>query len=207
LEYRNVEARADVDRARLWLGIDREAPDRWTAHKPEHTDLEWDFVTDPEVLKEDAQQGRGALANSARAGDWDSVFALLHQTPTWVNAARPGGTSGFTPLHQAAYLGAPDAVVCRLLEMGAWRILRAANGELPVDIASRRAHGHLVGLLTPRPRAPVEPRDLQAMAAYFHGAINARAADLVREHRLRLPSLEPLQELPMRGVWMPVPGM
>lgn len=55
--------------------------------------------------------------------------------------------------------------------------------------------------------APIEPDELQRIEVYLHAVINGRVERLVREHRLRLPPLEPLQEMPMRGVWMPVPVM
>lgn len=94
-----------------------------------------------------------------------------------------------------------------LLEQGGWRLLRTAKGETALDIARRRHHVHLVRQLTPLLQAPLDERDVLAMEAYFHGAINSRVADLVLEHRLRLPSVEVLQETLMQSVWMPVPGM
>jgi hypothetical protein len=207
LEYGDVRAGVDLNKARLWLGIDVDGTAGLAGEEPEHTRLEWDILTDAAPLDAEVRQAREALANGARAGEWARVLARLRETPAWVNASRPGGSSGYTPLHQAAHLGAPAEIVRELLAVGAWRLLRSRAGELPVELASRRGHGQLVELLTPRPIAPVEPEDLRSMEVFFHAAIYARAADLVREHRLRLPQLEPLQELPMRGVWMPVPGM
>ena len=48
---------------------------------------------------------------------------------------RPGGHSRYTVLHQAAHGGAPVAVVEQLLALGAWRTIRTACGERPVDVA------------------------------------------------------------------------
>lgn len=207
LEYGSEIRETDPARARAWLGVDphRSAPRH--LQRPEDSRLEWDFAASLEVLNEDAQRDRNALADAARSGNWDAVLAILRTNPAWVNASRPGGSSGYAALHQAAYSGASPAIVEALLDAGAWRLLRATSGEMPVDVAVRRGHRHIIGLLTPRPVAPVESEDLRLMETYLHAAINGRAAHLVREHQLRLPMLEPLQEIPMCGVWMPVPGM
>lgn len=187
--------------------MSRRAPEPRDPQPPSEPALDWDIVTSPSLLNEHALAARLALADAARAGDWREVLKALRREKSLVNAARPGGSSGFTPLHQAAYRGAPPKVVKALLAMGAWRLLRATSGELPVDVALRCGHQGLIPLLTPEIRAPIEPDDLRRMEIYFHAVINGRAERLVREHKLRLPLLEPLQEMPMRGVWMPVPGM
>src|SRR5690606_13038527 len=132
-----------VERARLWLGVDWRTPHA-SLLQPESTDLEWDGVTDAGLLDEETLAERTRLATGARTGDWGTVFALLRERPPWVNASRPGGSSGFAPLHQAAYLGAPETVVQALLDLGAWRLHRTAAGELPVDVAERRGQRHLV---------------------------------------------------------------
>ena len=45
------------------------------------------------------------------------------------------------------------------------------------------------------------------MQEYFHDVIRGRADELVREHRLRLPELEPLLEIRQAPVWFAVPGL
>lgn len=185
----------------------RSKPELRDPELPAEPSLEWDIVTSPDLLNEHALTARVALADAARAGDWVAVLKALRRNKSFVNAARPGGTSGYTPLHQAAHLGAPAKVVKALIAMGAWRLLRTSSGELPMELATRRGHQELVSLLTPEIRVRIEPEDLRRMEIYFHAVINGRAERLVREHKLRLPLLEPLLEMPMRGVWMPVPGM
>ena len=69
--------------------------------------------------------------------------------PEFINATRPGGRSLYTPLHQAAYGGAPAAAVRTLIELGAWRTLQNALGERPVDIAEKRRRDALIETLTP----------------------------------------------------------
>ena len=177
MEYGSV-ADADPGRARLWLGIDPHVlPPRRHA-PPEESRLEWDVATTPEVLNEKTRAVRASLADAARGGNWKRVLATIRENPAWVNAARPGGSSAFTPLHQAAYNGAPPHVVEALLDAGAWRLLRAASGELPVDIAAKRGHRQLLELLTPRPTAPVDPEELRVMEVYLHASVNARFGDL-----------------------------
>ena len=48
---------------------------------------------------------RDALADAARNGDWDRVFEVLEHDKNWINAPRLGSSSGYAPLHQAAWLG------------------------------------------------------------------------------------------------------
>jgi hypothetical protein len=69
-------------------------------------------------------------------GDWPKVLAI--------------GRSLYAPLHQAAHGGAPLATVERLLQLEAWRTLRTARGERPLDIAIRMPREHLALLLEPR---------------------------------------------------------
>ncbi|MFO7249415.1 MAG: ankyrin repeat domain-containing protein [Actinomycetes bacterium] len=167
----------------------------------------WDGVTRRETYKEHALQVRDRLADAARDGDWAAVFAVLDEHPEWINGSRVGGTSGYTPLHQAAWHGAAAEVVERLVAMGAWRTLRTAAGERAADIAARKGHRHLAEPLTPVIRHPVPPEALQAIERHFHAVIHERAGELVARHGLRLPLLEPLTEQEDPSCWFRVPGM
>ncbi len=93
-------------------------------------------------------------------------------------------------------------MVEQLLAHGAWRGLRDAAGEWPVDVGSRRGHAHLLPLLEPVRQHDVPPDALARIAV-----IRGRVAGLVCEHALRLPELEPLLELPRLTLWFAVPGM
>ncbi|WP_327072191.1 hypothetical protein OG196_00755 [Kitasatospora purpeofusca] len=81
-----------------------------------------------------------------------------------------GGRSGWAPLHQAARHNAPTEVVERLLAAGAWRTLRSADGERPVDLATRLGREALVPILHPVPEV-----DLRAMEHLLHALIRVRA--------------------------------
>ncbi len=91
--------------------------------------------------------------------------------------------------------------------MGAWRTLRNARGERPVDVARRRGHEHLLAVLEPDYQRQVPAETLRRIQAHFHEVIRERAKDLVEEHSLRLPELEHLLEMARPAVWFPVPGM
>ncbi|MEU5943398.1 ankyrin repeat domain-containing protein [Micromonospora sp. NPDC047548] len=169
----------------------------------------WDGITRSESLSEWAATARHELADRARAYDWAAVFDLLGEPryAEWANAARPGGRSWYAPLHQAAYGGAPVEVARRLIEVGAWRALRTADGERPVDIARRQGHHHLREPLEPPRLVDVPDDELRRVQEHFHGLICHRAGKLVDEHRLRLPELEVLLETPGGGSGFSVPGM
>ena len=87
---------------------------------------------------------------------------MLDAEPQLVNSSRPGSDSWYAPLHQAAHGGAPDRIVMRLLELGAWRGLRNAADERPVDVAKRRNHTHLLRILEPPRHVDVPPEVLRS---------------------------------------------
>jgi len=172
-------------------------------------ELQWHGVTLRDTYASWVQEKRDKLADAARDGRWDEVLRLLEHDTALVNAARPGGTSGFALLHQVGYVGAPATVVAELLRCGAWRTLRTFASERPVDIAAKRPHpAWLVELLAPEVRTAVAPSALAALELHFHATIRWRAESQVREHRLRLPQLETLTEMPLgQRVTFTVPGM
>lgn len=167
----------------------------------------WDGVTLRSSYNSWVLEGRDRLADAAKYGDWPTVFDVLERHGDWINGTRVGGISGYTPLHQAAWHGAPTDVVLRLIDLGAWRTVRTAKGERAVDIAERRGHRHLLEPLTPVIRHQIPAGTLAAIQHHFHGVIRERVNDLVTEHQLRLPELRPLTEQQNPSCWFPVPGM
>ena len=113
--------------------------------------LPWPGVLDPGLLKEEVVARNHRLADAAKAARWSEVFELLELEWVSVNQWRLGGSSWFTPLHQAAWHGASASVVMGLLERGALRSLRARDGQTPYDVAAARGHTHLLELLSPVP--------------------------------------------------------
>jgi hypothetical protein len=167
----------------------------------------WDGVTKPETLDVSVAATRATLADAAKNYTWPKVFKILASHPEIVNCCRPGGSSLYAPLHQAAHGGASEEVVGKLIELGAWRTLQNAHGERPVDVAKRTGHAHLSPLLEPVYRRRVPTGVLRKIQEYFHEVIHRRADELVRDHALRLPELEPLLELEEPVMWFAVPGM
>lgn len=168
--------------------------------------MDWDGTTRKETLKEDVAQMRENLAEAAKNYDWPRVLELAKYSDL-VNTTRPSGKSLYTPLHQAAHGGAPIEVAKQLIDYGAWRTIQNARGERPIDVAERRGHRHLINVLLPQYKHHVPIGVLLKIQSHFHNAINQRADQLVREHALRLPELEPLLELDRPEMWFSVPGM
>ena len=169
--------------------------------------MDWDGITRIEALNEKEADLRQSLADAAKHYRWPEVLEVLANRPDLVNTTRPGGRSLYTPLHQAAHGGAPGFVVESLLTTGAFRTLRNAEGERPVDVAKRRNHPRLAEFLSPSLRQFVPPEMLSQIQKNFHALILERAARLVRENGLRLPELEPLLEFPSNKFSFRVPGM
>ncbi len=176
----------------------------------------WNGLTRTRSCDDEEATDRHTLADAARDADWTRVFELLHKysdwwNPTrpgkWVNATRPDGSSRYAPLHHAAWHGSAVQIAERLIGLGAWRTLRNARAERPIDVAERREHRHLLRVLAPDYRHHVPREVLLKVQAHFHAVIRGRAERLVNEEGLRLPELEPLLELDTPEMWFPVPGM
>jgi hypothetical protein len=170
-------------------------------------DIVWNGITRPETLSPEDLVLRRAFADAAKLYDWPRVFEMVAKNRDLIKCTRPGGSSLFAPLHQAAHGGAPVQEVRRLIRLGAWRTLRTARGERPVDVARRKGHAHLLKALEPVYKHRVPPADLLAIQEHFHAVILDRAKQPVWEHRLRLPALDPLLELKHPKMWFTVPGM
>lgn len=168
----------------------------------------WDGITKAETLNGEEAARRQRLATLSKANDWSALLSLLSQQPELVNVVRPGSRLWFSPLHFAAYGGAPADVVKQLLELGAWRTLRTAKGEQAVDIAQRRGHNHLVTLLTlPKLVQPLSTELLEAIQGHFHTLITRTTGHVVKQHKLRLPQLDVMLELDEPAMGFTVPGM
>lgn len=168
---------------------------------------EWQGVLDPDVLNDDLVEHSARLADAAKAGRWDTVLDLVEQG-TWVGANqwRVTGRSWFTPLHQAAWLGAPVGVAERLLNVGAWRSLRTADGDRPLDIARQRGHHHLLETLAVRDVGPSEEIKFAAWDSHLADLIAERARPLAPV-RFRPVPTELLVMEQMDTLWVPYPGM
>jgi len=167
----------------------------------------WDRITRSETLGADPVRVRQGLSDAAKLYDWPRVMALFSEHQELVNTTRPDGSSLYAPLHQTAHGGAPAEIVHRLIDLGAWRTLQNVWGERPLDVAEKRGHRHLLGILAPDLKRRVPLGILLKVQAHFHTVIRGRAEKEVQQHSLRLPELEPLLEFDDIQVWLAVPGM
>lgn len=148
---------------------------------------DWPGVINAGSLKKEHVDNINYLADAAKVGHWEKVFRILDADDGLsANQWRIGGDSWFTPLHQAAWLGALTGIVDELIRRGAWRSLRAAEGERPIDIALRRNHQHLGDVLAVRELSDGEVRKFAAWDKHL--------SELIRERT------EPLETLKIRPV-------
>lgn len=166
----------------------------------------WLGYADPAALTEEGRHITRRLADAARAADWPAVFAVLDENADLVNLARPGGRSGFAPLHQAAYHG-DAAAAHELLRRGAWLSLPTASGELAHEIAQRRGHARLAEELTPPDTWRLTGEACKTLELFLHALIRVRADDLVTRSAQRLPPVVALTGMRVPRLWFPIPGM
>jgi len=169
--------------------------------------LQWHAATDRDAYKDTFLATIDAIADAAHAGRWRDVLAALgaentDRTMFHPNVWRIGGSSGFTPLHQAAWHGAPAEVVRELVQRGAWRTLRAADGRDAAEIARQRGHVELVPELQAEPAEGDLP--FPVLDGHLMGLIEARVRPALTV-RLRYPQTAVVHEA--GRVWYPVPGM
>lgn len=167
----------------------------------------WDGTTKGERLFEKHLLRLNLLADAADRGDWLQMLTLLDDSWYSPNDRRPGDAARDTLLHRAARGGAPITIVEQLIAMGAWRTIRNAKGQRPVDLALQSQHLHLFGILEPEIRHPVPADTLAALQARFHEQIMDIADDLIEEGELLMPELEILTELDPPCMTFPISGM
>lgn len=168
---------------------------------------EWDGNLLSSGLNPDSLRERNQLANAVQNGDWDGLLGLLNEHKSLVNSVRPDGRTWFTPLHQAAYMNAPQEVVRRLIALGAFRTLRNKAGKRPVDIARQRRFAECTELLEPELLHPVDPKRLGYIQEMFYGLVRTVLMGYNIKERLRFPELCVLTEFDADELWFPVPGM
>jgi hypothetical protein len=150
------------------------------------SDIVWDGVTRTGWLGPEHEALREALGKLRVAGEWDAVIKMVRM--------------------DRSLAGAPRVVARVLVRLGAWRTLRDANGDRPLDVADRAGHVDLLHVLEPTLRHGPDAEVLAEIEAQFHVLIRSRAAVQVDEHGLRLPQLSVLRELAEPKMYFPVPG-
>mmetsp|Transcript_414 Transcript_414/g.484 ORF Transcript_414/g.484 Transcript_414/m.484 type:complete len:217 (-) Transcript_414:469-1119(-) len=166
----------------------------------------WDGVNAKGVEQAYVDKNKDILANATFKGDWTAVLKFLDEHGSLINSTRPGSRSGFVPLHQAAYLGAPAAVAESLIEKGAWRSLRDLEGDRPVDIARRnKRDANLVALLEPVNHHNIPQEVVVKLEEYLHQAMHNWP--IMEKANFRLPQVSVLMELSSGTLSVPTPGL
>ena len=163
---------------------------------------------------------RDRLANAAYYGDWNELEATINDAHerglrSWSNCYRIGsshGPSGWTPLHQAAFLSAPESVVRMLVNLGASRTLQTVwtSSELPfrnmtaLEIARFLGFRHLYDVLSPVVHHTVPYAILHKLQQRFHSLIRGDLTGRPENAHLRLPELELLTELENPEMYFPL---
>lgn len=189
----------------------------------------WRGILDPvaaQVRAEVVAAGH-RLADAAKTGAWSTVFDMLDDPRTDINAWRPGGPAWFTVLHQAAWHGAPTDVAAELIRRGALRSLRDARGRTAHDIRCHRdlTTKHPKGVAAQRrkslalrerylkpPPSPLAPATIRTLDRHLAEVIDGRIRGMLYDGRdphqvLRYPPVDILHEVPGQHLWFPVPGM
>ncbi|MEJ1087599.1 ankyrin repeat domain-containing protein [Microbacterium sp. Mu-80] len=168
---------------------------------------EWPGVTDTGAFKESHVADVDRLADAAKTGSWAEVLILLEaHDQLSPNQWRISGTSWFTPLHQAAWLGASSEVVDELVRRGAWRSLRNAEGERPIEIAERRGHHHLLEPLNVRPASDRQQQMFATWDRHLAELIATRTERLDPVSFRAVPT-EVIAVEPLDTLWFRYPGM
>ncbi len=177
--------------------------------------MSWRGVLDASLLKEEVVTRNHRLAHAAKAGRWAEVFEVLDLQWVSVNQWRLGGSSWFSPLHQAAWHGASSSVVAGLLERGALRTLPSRDGRTAHDIARSRGHLHLLDQLAPLDYGLGQDRAAAldaGLASVIDGRLRlpggiAESYGKPLEECLRYPPVVVLPECPEQRLWFAVPAM
>lgn len=173
----------------------------------------WPCVVNRGYMIDSEFQEGSFLADYAKRGKWVRVLQMLHPDNHLINVnqSAPGDGSKSAVLHRAAELGAPDDVAEALLERGAFRSLRNADGQIPFEIAVAAAQSpSMLELLRPG-ASPFGAEELTRLDAIVADVIDHYIQPLFGSHDLskilRYPPVEVLHEAQGGELWMQVPRM
>ncbi len=175
-------------------------------HEPAPT-LWWDGILDPNEIG--APPVRLEISDLSYRGDWPQLFSTLDDMVAYepfanINSTRLGGKSHFTPLHQAAWSGDAHAIH-GLINRGAWRSIRDADGNRPVDVYLARGHTNYTASLQPVPVHRVAERVVALLQERLNFLLDAELLRW-RTSPLRYPQVEVLTEIDSGELWFGVPG-
>lgn len=164
----------------------------------------WDGVTQSSTLRHGWDNDRKRWAAAVQTANWKQVITLLSRGAN-PNDWHLSGTTKNTPLHWAAEAAAPIGVVQAMLDLGAWRTIKNAAGERPVDTARRYGHTHLFHLLEPVILHSYAIKDMEIIQEHFWHFLQRMSS--MEIHQLRCPELSILLELQEPQMFFRIPGM
>jgi hypothetical protein len=189
----------------------------------------WRGMLDGRYLLDEVVAASHHLVDAAKLGDWSTVFDLLDDPNQRVdiNWWRPGGPAWFTPLHQAAWHGAPPDVAAELIRRGALLSLRDSRGRTAYDVrcqkdleandpkvvaAQQRKSLVLRECYLKPPPSPLPAATIAALDCHLADVIDSRIRGVLYnghdpQQILRYPPVEILHEVPRQRLLFPVPGM
>lgn len=169
-------------------------------------DRTWNPALDARWYSDNYVKVRGDVADAAKVGDFSRALDLLHDVQQTASDWRLGGSSWFTPLHQAAWHGARTEVADELLWLGAYRSQPDSHGRLPADVAKERGHQELARFLQPRPH-PTDPEHLRAIESHLHTVVLGRTREIDGLELRPVPVAALIELRPAERLWVPIPGM
>lgn len=93
---------------------------------------------------------KDTLVSLAKAATFAKMFKLLKYFPEFASCGRPGGQSGYTLLHHAAFVNAPADVIKNLVLLGANLSAVTSKGETPAKVGlSRGMSAEKARMITP----------------------------------------------------------
>ena len=169
----------------------------------------WEGALDRGSYSELHLRNGDELADAARDGRWRTVLALLRDEDKHLdpNRWRVGGRSWFTPLHQAAWHGAPPDVVEELISLGSSRTLPTSAGQRALDIALEKGHAELKRSLEPVMRNGVSGHVLAMLDRHLAALVEDRIRPQLTIQLRPLTTAILTEREPGASIWFPVPGM
>lgn len=173
----------------------------------------WPCVVNRGYMIDSEFQSGSLLADYAKTGRWKSALGMIVPDNPLVNVNQfwPGDGSYSTVLHRSAELGAPDNIVQALLDRGALRSIRNAEGRTAYEIAVEAGRStSTVTMLRPE-LSPFGAEEVARLDAIVADVIDHYIQALFGSHdlrrTLRYPSVEVLHEPAGQELWMQVPRM
>ncbi len=168
---------------------------------------EWYGSRNTESLAGWFLEENNAIADAAKAGQWDKLLRIFREKPGQINQPGIQGKARYTPLHQAARNGASVEVAEQLIRLGASRMVRNARDETPLETARRATSRHLLEVLQPAPVHQVSEVQIAKLEAQLRNVVLGRTDDLVEQNQIEFPPLCLLLERESPMIWFPIPGM